>query len=66
MIIPKFLTSGNKVGIVAPGRKVSREDMESAIKTFSNWGLNVQLSPNLYGTDHNYLAASDEGRVSDF
>ena len=66
MIIPKFLAPGNKVGIVAPGRKVSREDMESATKIFSNWGLNAELSPNLYGNDHNYLAASDEGRLSDF
>lgn len=66
MIRPKFLSAGNKIGIVAPGRKVSREDMNTALQIFSNWGLKVQLSPNLYANQHSYLAASDESRLSDF
>jgi muramoyltetrapeptide carboxypeptidase len=66
MITPKFLTPGNKVGIVAPGRKVSREDMEAAIKIFSDWGVKVELSPNLYANEHSYLAASDDSRLGDF
>jgi len=66
MIRPRFLTHGNKVGIVAPGRKVSRKDIESAIAIISSWGLKVELPPNLYGIDHGYLASRDEGRLSDF
>ena len=66
MIRPKFLTPGNKIGIVAPGRKVAREDTETAVKIFSDWGLRVELSPNLHANKHSYLAATDEGRLSDF
>ena len=66
MIRPKFLTAGNKVGIVAPGRKVSREDIDTAIKILSSWGLIVELSANLFANEHKYLAASDESRLNDF
>ena len=40
--------------------------MDQAISTFSDWQLNVVLSPNIFGHDHSYLAAKDEGRLSDF
>ena len=66
MVRPKSLTPGNKVGIVAPGRKVSREDMEAAVKIFSDWGVNVELSPNLFANEHSYFAASDDSRLRDF
>src|SRR6186713_2774542 len=66
MIVPKSLKPGDKIGIVAPGRKVSPQQMDQAISVFSDWQLNVVLSPNIFGYDHNYLAAKDEGRLSDF
>ena len=66
MIVPRFLKPGDKIGIVAPGRKVSAQQMDQAISTFSEWQLSVVLSPNIFGHDHSYLAAKDEGRLSDF
>ncbi len=66
MIVPRPLKPGDKIGIVAPGRKVSPQQMDQAISVFSDWQLNVMLSPNIFGHDHNYLAAKDEGRLSDF
>ncbi len=66
MIVPRPLKPGDKIGIVAPGRKVSPQQMEQAISAFSDWQLNVVLSPNIFGHDHSYLAAKDEGRLSDF
>jgi len=66
MIVPRPLKPGDKIGIVAPGRKVSPQQMDQAISVFSDWQLNVVLSPNIFGHDHNYLAAKDEGRLSDF
>ena len=66
MIVPRPLKPGDKIGIVAPGRKVSPQQMDQAISAFSDWQLNVVLSPNIFGHDHSYLAAKDEGRLSDF
>jgi muramoyltetrapeptide carboxypeptidase len=66
MIVPRSLKPGDKIGIVAPGRKVSPQQIDQAISIFSDWQLDVVLSPNLYGYDHSYLAARDEGRLSDF
>jgi muramoyltetrapeptide carboxypeptidase len=66
MIVPRPLKPGDKIGIVAPGRKISPQQMDQAISAFSDWQLNVVLSPNIFGHDHSYLAAKDEGRLSDF
>lgn len=66
MITPRFLKQGDKVGIVASGRKVRREEVEAAINIISSWGLRVELAPNLFSDDHGYLAGQDESRLSDF
>lgn len=66
MIVPRFLKPGDKIGIVAPGRKVIGEQLKTAIQTFSSWDLKVELSPNLFSNDHSYLAATDESRLRDF
>lgn len=64
MIAP--LSSGNKVCLVAPGRKVSPHDMEAAILIFENWGLEVSLGTNLYSQQHSYLSGTDQERIHDF
>ena len=66
MLIPKSLKPGDKIGIVAPGRKVSPQEMETALQIFSSWQLKVTLSPNLFTNEHGYLAANDENRLNDF
>lgn len=66
MITPRFLKPGDKVGIVASGRKVKPEDMDAAIKVISGWGLRVELGSNLFSDAHGYLAGLDESRISDF
>ncbi|HEX6891825.1 MAG TPA: LD-carboxypeptidase [Chryseolinea sp.] len=66
MIVPRFLKPGDKIGIVAPGRKVIGEQLKTAIQTFSSWDLKVELSLNLFSNDHSYLAATDESRLRDF
>ncbi|HMG94242.1 MAG TPA: LD-carboxypeptidase [Chryseolinea sp.] len=66
MIVPKSLKPGDKIGIVAPGRKIGPEQIDAAVQTFSSWQLKVALSPNLFANDHGYLAGRDEGRLSDF
>jgi muramoyltetrapeptide carboxypeptidase len=66
MIRPPFLKSGDKIGIVAPGRKVSALDIEIAVQQFRSWGLEVVMAPNLFSTDENYLAGTDSQRQGDY
>src|SRR6188768_959572 len=66
MIKPPFLKRGDKIGLVAPGRKVKRSDIEASIDTFQAWGLEVVLATHLFSSDHSYLAGTDEQRLSDF
>jgi muramoyltetrapeptide carboxypeptidase len=66
MIVPRSLQPGDKIGIVAPGRKVSPQEIDTALQVFSSWQLKVLLSPNLFANDHGYLSAKDESRLQDF
>lgn len=58
--------SGDKVGIVAPGRKVSVNDINAATKIFTSWGFEIELAPNLFSEEHPYLSSSDAKRADDF
>lgn len=66
MIKPPLLKSGDKVGIVAPARKIGQREIEAAQKQFFEWGLSVTLSENLFSNSHSYLSGSDEERLRDF
>jgi len=65
MITPDFLKPGDKIGIVAPARKVSPEEMEPGIRYLQQKGFEVVLSKNLYGS-HNQFSGTDNERASDF
>jgi muramoyltetrapeptide carboxypeptidase len=65
MIRPPNLEPGNKVGIVAPARKVNREEMAPAIKMLSSWGYDVIEGRHLYNEENQY-SGSDEQRTADF
>jgi muramoyltetrapeptide carboxypeptidase len=64
MIFPSPLKTGDRVAIVAPGKKINEDDMKFAAETLQSWGLNVSLGKNLFGSN-NYLSAPDESRLSD-
>jgi len=64
MIQPPYLQKSDTIGIVAPARKIVPEEMELAIKTFKDWGLNVKLGKNLYGSQDQY-SGTDEQRAAD-
>lgn len=66
MISPPLLNSGDKIGVVATGRKVSARDVETAGDIFQSWGMEVVHAPSLHSEDHAYLAGSDAQRISDF
>jgi muramoyltetrapeptide carboxypeptidase len=66
MIYPPKLNPGDTVGIVAPARKISPEQLEASLKILESWGLQPVLSKNIFSTKHSYLAGSDNERREDF
>jgi len=66
MITPPFIKVGDKVGVAAPGRKISKEDFKAAANVMSSWGVEVVQATNLFSSSHNYLAGTDLERLTDF
>ena len=66
MIIPPKLKSGDAVGVVAPARKISPQQLEAAINIIESWGLTSRLAKNIFSEKHPYLAGTDQERISDF
>jgi len=64
MTIPPYLKRGDKIGIVAPARKISKEEIQFAIDTFEKWGLKVVFGKNLFRNENQY-SGSDEQRTED-
>jgi muramoyltetrapeptide carboxypeptidase len=65
MLMPKPLKPGDKIGIVAPSRKVTFSDLEEAINLLNQWGYEVVLGENIYD-EHHQFAGYDEIRASEF
>lgn len=65
LISPPILKPGDAVGIVAPARKVNRDEMEPAIRMIESWGLRVILAKNLFGSYHQF-SGTDIERAADF
>lgn len=64
MTQPAFLKKGDKIGIVAPARKIRAEQLQPAIELFRSWGLEPVLSNNLFG-EHHQFSGTDEQRSAD-
>lgn len=62
--IPPFLQTGDLIGVCAPARKVSREEMKDGIHWLESKGFKVKESQHLYG-QNNQLSGTDEVRASD-
>ncbi|MBW7841028.1 MAG: LD-carboxypeptidase, partial [Chitinophagaceae bacterium] len=59
------LSTGDTIALIAPARKVSREEMQPAIKILSDWGYHVKEGAHLYASFHQF-AGSDQQRLNDF
>ncbi len=64
MTTPPYLKKGDRIAIVSPARKISREEMAPAIRMFTAWGLDVVEGEHLYAS-HAQFAGSDEQRKAD-
>jgi muramoyltetrapeptide carboxypeptidase len=65
MITPPYLKKGDKIAIVAPARKTSPAEVETAFRIFRSWGLEVASGDHLFSS-FNQFAGSDEQRQADF
>lgn len=65
MIQPPFLKKGNTIGIPAPGKKIPREIIESAVTMIESWGYQVKIGKNIFSSTHSYLSGSDVERLAD-
>ena len=54
MILPKKLKIGDKIGIISTARKISLEELSSAIKLLESWGMKVVLGRNLFEKDNQF------------
>lgn len=62
MTCPPFLNKGDKVGIVAPARKISKDELGPSLDIIRNYGLDAVCSNNLFSED-NQFAGSDKTRT---
>ncbi|MDP4282180.1 MAG: LD-carboxypeptidase [Bacteroidota bacterium] len=61
---PPFLEKGDKIGIVAPARSISFEEIHPSIRLFQKWGLEVILGTHIFDRCHQY-AGTDHQRRDD-
>lgn len=64
LISPPALVQGDKVGIIAPARKVEPQEISHAIQILQEWGLEVILGEHLYKS-HYVFAGTDLERTQD-
>lgn len=66
MTRPLSLKNGDKIGIVATGKRISVDEVNAAERILKSWGLAVEIGIHVFSGSHQYLAGSDEQRVQDF
>jgi muramoyltetrapeptide carboxypeptidase len=64
MIQPSYLMKGDKIGIVAPARSITFEEVLPSIKLFQKWDLEVILGTYIFSKE-NQFAGSDSQRTAD-
>ena len=61
---PDRLHRGDRIGIVAPGGPVTREELEPGIRLLESRGYSIISAPHLYAQT-GYLAGDDDNRLQD-
>ena len=64
MIIPPFLSKGDKVGVIASAKRVNKDNTLFGIDKLTEWGLEVQAGEHLFDAFHEF-AGTDEQRAHD-
>jgi muramoyltetrapeptide carboxypeptidase len=63
MIQPPYLMKGDKVGIVAPARSITFEEVLPSMKLFQKWGLEVVLGTYIFSKEHQFAGADNQRRA---
>jgi muramoyltetrapeptide carboxypeptidase len=63
--IPPHLKAGDTIGICAPARKITRDELAPAVSELQLLGFNVLFAPNLFGAE-NQFSGTDVQRTEDF
>lgn len=64
MLHPSYLQAGDTVALVAPARKISREEIAPAVQALESWGLRV-LTGETVGAEDRQYAGNDRQRMAD-
>ncbi|MCL1850120.1 MAG: LD-carboxypeptidase [Bacteroidetes bacterium] len=64
MIYPPYLKAGDAIGIVAPARKINRDELKFAIHWWESKGFRIVLGKHLFAEYYQY-AGTDEERLED-
>ena len=64
MIIPEYLKQGDKIGLVATARKISKKELSPAINLLESWGLQILCGDNLF-QEYNQFSGTISQRVCD-
>ncbi len=64
MIIPQYLKQGDKIGLVATARKISKKELNPAINLLESWGLQILCGDNLF-QEYNQFSGTISQRVCD-
>lgn len=65
LISPPILKAGDAVGIVAPARKITWEEVQPALTLLQSWRLRVVMGDHLFG-DYHQFSGTDKQRGRDF
>ncbi len=64
MIAPPLLSKGARIGITAPAKKISPEEMRAGIDVLKHWGFETVIGKNIYGQQDQF-SGSDAQRMQD-
>lgn len=64
MLTPDSLKKGDKIGILAPARKIEMDELKASIAVFESWGLQVEIGKNIFARDRQF-AGTDQQRAED-
>lgn len=65
MITPLYLQKGDKIGIVAPARSITFEEVHPTLRLLRKWSWEPILGTNIFKRD-NQFAGNDDQRLADF
>ncbi|MES2619323.1 MAG: LD-carboxypeptidase [Bacteroidota bacterium] len=65
LLRPPSLKKGDSVYFLSTAKKISREEIDLAVKTYESWGLKVVVGDTI-GKEYNQFAGTDGERLKDF